>query len=194
MATQLKRRTLQHGDPVPSGQPRRTVLVTGYVQLEWRVGVKDYITVYEHRLVMGLPPVGVVVHHKNGIKTDNRPENLELIESQSEHARHHMPLKFDIEEAKRLYLSGLSHKRIARIVGVDHSNVSRRLRAHGVKTRQFGCLTHCRRGHELVGANVVNRRDGWRECRTCRRDAQRRWREARSANGNMSTKDSGFTE
>ena len=51
---------------------------------------KGYIR--EHRLVMEseigrmlLP--SEVVHHKNSIKHDNRPENLELIENQSKHMR-----------------------------------------------------------------------------------------------------------
>lgn len=47
-----------------------------------------------HRLLaiaeFGLDEVaGKVVHHRNGIPWDNRPDNLELIESQSEHARMH---------------------------------------------------------------------------------------------------------
>lgn len=47
-----------------------------------------------HRLVaiavFGLDAVaGSVVHHKNGIPWDNRPDNLELIDSQAEHARLH---------------------------------------------------------------------------------------------------------
>lgn len=40
--------------------------------------------------IWGLDEVaGKVVHHKNGIGWDNRPDNLELIDSQAEHARLH---------------------------------------------------------------------------------------------------------
>ena len=38
--------------------------------------------------------------------------------------------------------------------------------------------THCCRGHELIGYNVVMQKTGWRNCRICRRlsDAKRRVR------------------
>ncbi len=50
--------------------------------------------VYEHRLVVEqligrlLAPVEVV-HHRNRVRDDNRPENLQLMESQAEHVRLH---------------------------------------------------------------------------------------------------------
>ena len=47
----------------------------------------------EHRVVWekahGPIPPGMVVHHKNHDKRDNRLENLELM-SRAEHARHHL--------------------------------------------------------------------------------------------------------
>jgi len=54
--------------------------------------------ILEHRAVMEKVigrPLGKreVVHHKNGIRTDNRPENLKLYESAGKHvAKEHAPL------------------------------------------------------------------------------------------------------
>lgn len=59
--------------------------------MEQSFGTNNRVKV--HRLIMvaehGIDSVkGMDVHHKNGVKWDNRPENLEL-KNPSEHMRHH---------------------------------------------------------------------------------------------------------
>jgi hypothetical protein len=60
---------------------------------------------YEHRIVMeqvlGRPlRDGEEVHHINGIKTDNRPENLFII-SKREHSRKHFNLFVQVQRLER---------------------------------------------------------------------------------------------
>lgn len=75
----------------------RSIASTGYVLI--RVGTGHHLAdvrgyAYEHRLVAEeaigrLLRSGEHVHHKNGIKTDNRPENLEVTESLAHHRVRH---------------------------------------------------------------------------------------------------------
>ena len=65
----------------------------GYVVLTSQIWGKN-LGRYEHRVVMeavlGRPLRGnEVIHHRNGDKTDNRPKNLELLQSRAMHNRLH---------------------------------------------------------------------------------------------------------
>lgn len=63
--------------------------------------------VFEHRLVMEkylgrhLDPTEVV-HHKNGIKNDNRIENLELVESTGKHVSEHFKKSHRVHELEEI--------------------------------------------------------------------------------------------
>ena len=71
-------------------QPSR-YMQAGYWMLRWNEGGK-YVYQFEHRRVWedanGSIPDGHCIHHRNGIKTDNRLGNLELM-SVPEHISHH---------------------------------------------------------------------------------------------------------
>jgi hypothetical protein len=74
------------GRPPANKQPIGTRSLTrhGYVKVKTERGWE-----YEHR-VIAKSGAEQVTHHKNGIKTDNRPENLKPM-SKSEHSKIHAP-------------------------------------------------------------------------------------------------------
>jgi hypothetical protein len=86
------------GDAAPRWQGGRWLHKSGYIYRSApnhpQANRDGYV--YEHRLVMEeqigrfLEPYERV-HHINGVKTDNRPENL-VVTTQSAHVRHHDPL------------------------------------------------------------------------------------------------------
>lgn len=82
-------RGTQAGPKNPNWKDGITRRTSGYI-LERRNGKQQF----QHRLVaesvLGRPlRPGECVHHKNGIKSDNRPENLEVLSSHAEHMKRH---------------------------------------------------------------------------------------------------------
>ena len=71
---------------------------------------KSYAKLYgthEHRVVaeqmLGRPlRKKEIVHHRDGNKRNNSPENIVVFASQSEHARYHMELKLFIQEIRKM--------------------------------------------------------------------------------------------
>lgn len=108
------------GDRSPHWKGGRHVTVHGYVHI--RQTNHPYKTyngyVPEHRLVMEkhigryLNPVEVV-HHKNGVKTDNRIENLQLFQSNAEHLRYELKGRVPkwTEDGKMRILEAADRKR-----------------------------------------------------------------------------------
>jgi hypothetical protein len=113
-------------------------LGTGYKKKKVNGVARD-----EHRIIMEIHlgrklKRNEVVHHKNGIKTDNRIENLELT-SLSDHSRMHMKeiypssnlrlvnnRKFtndQIKEIRKMHLSGIGSRKIAGIFNVARTTI-----------------------------------------------------------------------
>lgn len=84
----------------PAWKGGRTVMSNGYIAIKQpdnpNASEKGYVL--EHVLVaqnvLGRPlPKGAVVHHVNEIRSDNRPENLVILQSNAEHQTLHKKLR-----------------------------------------------------------------------------------------------------
>lgn len=94
---QFKEHVRKNGvDVGAKGKKKPWVMNHGYrcIYIPEHPHARDGKYVYEHRLVMEevlnryLDPLKDVVHHINGVKTDNRPENL-VVTNRAEHAKIH---------------------------------------------------------------------------------------------------------
>lgn len=84
----------------PTWKGGRTVASNGYVLIKQPdhplADARGYV--YEHRLVasemLGRPlRPGELVHHRNGAKSDNRPENLEIVTRWQHGVEHRKPAR-----------------------------------------------------------------------------------------------------
>lgn len=114
----------------------------GYLEVALSVnGIAN--TYLAHRIICaafhGPQPSSVSVNHKNYVKTDNRPENLEWMDTKENHRRavldgrirsgcNHYASKLsaeDIKTIRELVTAGKSQAYIGRVVGVHQAVISR---------------------------------------------------------------------
>jgi len=123
-------RQLRAGDVIPSGEPKRYRAAHGYIRLRWHVSPYECVEAYEHRVIAGMDAEHV--HHINGVRDDNRPENLRAVttlEHGAEHAR------WDIDEACEMYRRGGSLVDIQRHYHIGTAAAMRALKLRGVRMR-----------------------------------------------------------
>jgi len=115
----------------------------GYINVTLTINKKLY-NCKAHRIIWiyfnGNIPDNLEINHRNGIKTDNRLENLELVTC-SENHKHAYKIGLNsrkgerngraklrnknIKEIKQMHLNGYSQRKIAKIFGVDKAQIQR---------------------------------------------------------------------
>jgi hypothetical protein len=121
---------LKSDEPITSFHSR-----AGYYTITVRIDGKP-INFFQHEVIAvasGLDIVGKTVNHKNEIKTDNRPENLEPL-SRGDNLRDYWKDKTRKtslemkEEMRQLRSEGMSYQKIGDKFGVSHTTVQRLLK------------------------------------------------------------------
>ena len=127
--------TLQSGESIPAGQPRRYRNGKGYVRLRWKVAPNAYVETYEHRVIDGVITQAEHVHHRNRRRDDNRPANLQPLSATAHAEEHGRAARLRGNRVTRLYQQGLSTAAIGKRLQLHPSRVVRILRQRGVTPR-----------------------------------------------------------
>lgn len=193
MKSSASRRQLNEAERhAPAVLPAETHRGRGSVQGDGPVNISKYVYIGNrraHRVVveamLGRPlRKGEVVHHRNGKKNDNRPENLQVCSSNSDHMRrYHARDAYWTDEMdrqlERLRRQEYSRPQIAAVMGLSPSAVGNRVRRLVRQGRMEKIRTgrkrqeECKRGHRLVVDNLYVDARGERSCRVCRNIAKR---------------------
>lgn len=106
--------------------------------------VAEHVLVYEEANGVRLKK-GQVVHHRNGKRSDNRPENLELMTGLSQHRKLHARMEQEklyseavMVEIKVLYEAGMSCRDLAVRLGRSKEYVQNRVRRMGIVRLRWG--------------------------------------------------------
>lgn len=115
--------------PLPSPRRLETKSTRGYLLVRVNHAGKGYLLA-AHRLVwtaLRNPiPEGMDINHKDGIRTNNHPDNLEVVTRGENHRHAYRKAKTPLPESKKadarqLRAKGLSYSEIARRLGISQT-------------------------------------------------------------------------
>lgn len=134
--------------------------------------VPDHILIAEKALGKFLP-VGSVVHHLNGIKSENSGNNLVVCQDERYHQLLHLRMKrkekygnFSVKKCKKCCAIKHLSQFPPNLKAIDrHHHIC--LACPPVKPRPNSKKTHCKNGHEFTEINTIITPKGSQRCKKC---------------------------